>query len=246
MLNGFSKKGIAVLLALAFLSSPSLASSKNVPGLKELKAFMKEQLNQMKTQYGFEKNELFNNAKSQLQSQTGNYGMGKINNTLSDLKARQYSPDSWKEALKVQSGGVNDRYRELVKDYEKNHPDVKESNHVSGLNTNKDDEVLVKSFQQGRAVNRAVSVQATYAYDNINTHLKNIHALSEKIDKTDNVKAATDLNARIMAEVGYLQAEQIKLQALQNQQLSQGMAKALDDERLSILYARDDSLSVPK
>ncbi len=177
---------------------------------------------------------------------TGSYGMGKLNNSLSELKARQYSPDSWKDALKVQAGGVNNRYRELVRDYEKNHPDVADKSGLNGLGNNKDEEGRVKNFRDGRAVNRAVSVQATYAYDNINKHLKNIYELSEKIDKTDNEKAATDLNSRMMAEIGYLQAEQIKQQALQNQQVSEGVAKALDGERSAIIYSRDETLKAPR
>ena len=80
--------------------------------------------------------------------------------------------------------------------------------------------------------------------EEVATKMKNV--LSEKIDKTDNEKAATDLNSRMMAEIGYLQAEQIKQQALQNQQVSEGVAKALDGERSAILYSRDETLKAPR
>jgi type IV secretion system protein VirB5 len=69
-------------------------------------------------------------------------------------------------------------------------------------------------YQHQVKVNRAVSVQATYAFNDIKKHLTTIHQLSSRIDSTQNTKAALDLNARLMAEVAYIATQELKMQAL--------------------------------
>ena len=51
---------------------------------------------------------------------TGHYGFGDLSNTAADLKNRQWSPETWEDALQNLAGGNKARYDALVKAYEKN------------------------------------------------------------------------------------------------------------------------------
>lgn len=178
-----------------------------------------EQLNHLKAQYEMLE-KTYQNAESQLNSlqklqdlNSGNYGFGNLNNSLADLKNRQWSANTWDDALKNISGGNPSRYQELVKAYEKSHITLDDASFLKGATTER-----LKQYQQNKAVNEAVSVQATYAYNEINQHLKAIHELSAHIEKTPNTKAAVDLNSRLIAELAFIQTEQLKLQTLIGQQ----------------------------
>ena len=70
-------------------------------------------------------------------------------------------------------------------------------------------------------------VNATYAFDNIKTHLETIYQLSQRIDQAQNTKAAVDLNSRLLAEVAYIQAQNLKMQILMNQQMAQVNADSI-------------------
>ncbi|KTD47893.1 vir protein B5 [Legionella quinlivanii] len=178
-----------------------------------------EQLVEMRRQYEMLQ-KTYQNAESQLNGlqklqdlNSGNYGFGNLNNSLADLKNRQWSANTWDEALKNISGGNPSRYQELVKAYEKSHITLDDASFLKGATTER-----LKQYQQNKAVNEAVSVQATYAYNEINQHLKAIHELSAHIEKTPNTKAAVDLNSRLIAELAFIQTEQLKLQTLIGQQ----------------------------
>ncbi|WP_133139681.1 type IV secretion system protein [Legionella genomosp. 1] len=178
-----------------------------------------EQLNHLKAQYEMLE-KTYQNAESQLNSlqklqdlNSGNYGFGNLNNSIADLKNRQWSANSWDEALKNIAGGNPSRYQELVKAYEKSHITLDDASFLKGATAER-----LTQYQQNKAVNEAVSVQATYAYNEINQHLKAIHDLSNHIEKTPNTKAAIDLNSRLIAELAFIQTEQLKLQTLIGQQ----------------------------
>ena len=79
-------------------------------------------------------------------------------------------------------------------------------------------------YTQDVQVNRAAQVSATYAFNNLKTHLATIHALSEKIDQAKNTKAAMDLNSRLIAELAYIQTQELKMQIVMNQQMAEAQA----------------------
>lgn len=66
--------------------------------------------------------------------------------------------------------------------------------------------------------------------------LQRIHQLSQQIEKTPNVKAATDLNSRLIVEVAYLETEMLKLQSLLNQQLAQGRSEGIAQQTRSATF----------
>ena len=53
-------------------------------------------------------------------------------------------------------------------------------------------------------------------YDSVETHRKNIEQLIQRIDSTQNVKEATDLNNRLVSENAMLQISVARLAAVQN------------------------------
>lgn len=178
--------------------------------------------NQLKSQYDLLR-QTYQNAKQQLdqakqltQDAEGHYGFGRLFNSEQDFNRQTWSPDNWKSALQGLSGGNPARYQELVNAYQQDHPVLSESNYEKGASHDQ-----AKVYTQDVEVNRAAMVNATYAFDDIKTHLSTIYQLSQKIDQAQNTKAAVDLNSRLLAEVAYIQAQNLKMQILMNQQMAQ-------------------------
>lgn len=209
-----------VLLAMAG-SFLSLNSYADILGVSDVALLAKavEQLDQLKNQYHL-LTDTYNNARSQLAGieslksfNSGHYGFGDLANNPIDLKHRQWSANTWDEALQNIAGGNSERYQALVAAYQKNHILPDDDTYRKGASPSR-----LRQFQEGKVVNQAISVQATYVFNEINEHLKTIHALSTHIEKTPNTKSAVDLNSRLLTEIAYIQTESLKLQALLNQQ----------------------------
>jgi len=149
----------------------------------------------------------------------GSYGMGGLLNSNQDLQKREWSPSSWQSTLKGLSGGNPARYQELVNTYKADHPTLSSSDYQKGASA-----ANAKTYSQDIQVNRAAMVNSTYAFNNIKTHLDDIHQLSNQIDSTKNIKAAMDLNSRLVAELAYIQTQELKMQVVMNQQTAQSNA----------------------
>lgn len=202
---------------------------------QQLKA-MKDQYDVLEKNYNAATSTLENakgqlkNAESQLASvnklkdfNSGHYKMGDFKNSLSDLQNRQWSPNKWDDALKNVAGGNPERYAQLVKAYKESHPEVSDKVMKESGAT----DIQIKQYKQNKEVNQAVVVQTTYAFDDINVHLKSVHELSKKIEETENTKGALDLNSRLVAEMAYIQIQTLKLQTLISQQTAQTGANTL-------------------
>lgn len=185
---------------------------------------LEKQYTLLQNTYQNEQQEL-NQTKALTNDAQGHYGFGGFMNGAQDLQQREWSPDNWKGALQGLSGGNPARYQELVHTYQQDHPSLSSSEYQKGAS-----EAQSKVYSQDVQVNRATMVNSTYAFDTIKTHLTTIHALSEKIDQAPNEKAAIDLNARLLAEVAYIQTQELKMQILLNQQLSQSEADTIADK----------------
>ena len=173
----------------------------------------------------------YRNAQSQLDSankltqmNSGHSGFGRMHNSINDLHKRQ-SADNWRETLKGVSGGNPERYKELVTAYEKQHASLNRTQFSRGATP-----ARTERFEQERQLTQAASVESESSFNDINESLKRIHDLSEQIEKAENTKAAIDLNSRLVAEVAYLQAQNLKAQAILNQQLAMRSAGTLEDD----------------
>lgn len=179
-----------------------------------------EQLKTLKDQYDTARTQL-DRLKDLKQANTGHYGYGELSNGLDTLQSWQSPTEQWKDALHHLSGGNSQRYESLVQAYEHNHPQIADARITKDMT-----EESSARFKEDKAVNRAVQVQTTDAYNDINKHLTQLQTLSKAIEKTDNTKGAIDLNSRLITELGFIQLMQVRLQTLSNQQLAQD---SLDD-----------------
>jgi type IV secretion system protein VirB5 len=125
------------------------------------------------------------------------------------------------------AGGNSDRYASLVKAYERAHPTLSDDEYRRGAS-----DARLAMYQQNKKINKAVSVQTTAAFNQINKHLEAVHALSKQIEgaSNKNTKSAVDLNTRLLAEMAYIQTDLFKLQALANQQAAQVEANAIAED----------------
>jgi len=161
----------------------------------------------------------------------GHYGFGNLLNGSQDLSNREWSPDDWKSALQGMAGHNPARYNELLNEYKASHDTLSSDDMKKGAS-----EEQVKVYQQQVETNRAASVNATYAFNDIKQHLDNVHSLSKQIDSAKNTKAAMDLNSRLMAEVAYIQIQELKMQAVLNQQLAQENSDKIAGETQSAKF----------
>jgi len=214
--------GIALLLGSTLVHADALGVSDSLVIVEMVKQFkeLQEQTAKMKEAYDQGKAHL--DTASQLKKlHEGHYGLGDLKNTAEDLKNRQWSPETWEDALQNLAGGNKARYDALVKAYEKNNDFLSDDEFAKGAS-----QAHVKQYKKKRAVNEAVTVQTTYAFDELSKHIKTVHELSAKIESSSNqgTKSALDLNARLLAEIAYIQVQSLKLQALMSQQNAQNAA----------------------
>lgn len=208
---------MAILLSMTFSSAIASDASDIINILEET--------------YGVDVNmqtiqtELQGLSEKQLDAIIGTNNYGSLGNSNQDLTEREWSPESWDDALKGLSGGNEERYQELVKSYQEAHPSLSSEEASQGLSA-----PYATDYQQRVKTNQAANVQASYAFDDTNEHLKNIKEISDEIDKTDNTKKIQDLNARLNTEIAYLQVEVIKGIAVMNQQMAQQQASQIVDQ----------------
>ena len=190
-----------------------------------------KQLEQLRDQYKLLQG-AYENSQAQLDGikslkeyNSGSYGFGALDNGLDSLTSWQNPADNWKEALEQISGGNKERYAELVRSYEASHPMLSDTDFSKGASATRSTQ-----YQYSRKVNKAIGVETTKIFNEINQRLKNINKLSLKIDETKNTKSAVDLNSRLTAELTYISVMHLKLQTLMSQQITQNSANELAEE----------------
>lgn len=220
------------LIAAIILSSVSPLAQADLLGVEDVEmiALTLKQLNELQAQYRV-LNDTYQSAKSQVDNlnqlksmNSGHYGFGELNNSLDTLQSWQSPVSTWNDALQNLSGGNPARYQSLVDAYEKNHPALNETNYARYTTPEN-----VARFKEDKAVNRAVQIQTTESYNEINKHMAALHQLSQQIEKTGNTKGAIDLNSRLLTEIGFIQLMSLRLQTLMSQQASQDSLSELQD-----------------
>jgi len=202
------------------------------PGDLAIIAKLAAQLKQLKTQY-VRLGKQLDVAKQIASDSEGNYGYGDIGNSETAFNKRTWSPDTWDDAIKDLSGGNKSRYKQLLDQYEKDHPTLSGNAYSSGAS-----HALARVYSHSVKTNKISSFEGTHAFNSINDHLEAIRALTEKIDVAPNSKAAIDLNSRLVAEVAFISAQELKMQALMNQQLMQEAANRTDGMRRESIFNR--------
>jgi type IV secretion system protein VirB5 len=159
---------------------------------------MVEQVAQLKAQ--------LEQLKNQYQAVTGSYGLGGLMQGET-FSAASIVPGSWQEVVNMQQAGKfkskMDYYENLMKRVD------------PALFTN-DSSRSTGAYKLSYDNTRAAFAVTDATYDSVETHRKNIEQLIQRIDSTQNVKEATDLNNRLVSENAMLQISVARLAAVQN------------------------------
>lgn len=145
---------------------------------------------------------------------SGNFGYGNFLNSQTDLNRRLWSNDSWSDVLKMAGSGNAEQFALAQKAYAKLYP-VVESNHIGS--TLKEGNLTRTYYQQQSSISRAALAASSYQYDDINHHIQVVHDILTKLESEQSEKAALDLNARLVAELSFIQLDMLKQQILQTQ-----------------------------
>lgn len=170
-----------------------------------------------------------------IEEQTGHYHLGDLLDGDSDVDDWLWAPDAWDDAIEGLASESPSHYQQLLRDYDVQHP-FDEQALARGAA-----EGVVEGLAQWHGVNRAAMSQATYSYDGLQAHIQRIHELAKKIEQTDNMKAALDLNSRLLVELNYLSVESIHQGVLQNQQAAQHDAMAIEGAVLQSAFLAIDN-----
>lgn len=190
---------------------------------------VESQLDQLQKQY----NELQNikNFNSQQldffnKNLMGNFGYGDLFNGASDLSNRQWANDRWIDALSESSTGHGGAFSDAQKRYEDMYP-VRNADSIGATDLGR------TYYQQSSQISRTALAASSYSYDQINDHIKTLHDMTEQLEKEKSEKAAIDLNARLVAEIGFIELEILRQQTIQNQLVAnkqQGEVNGISDQ----------------
>jgi type IV secretion system protein VirB5 len=159
---------------------------------------MVEQLNQMKAQ--------FEQLKRQYEAITGTYGVGALLQEAT-TSAQAVVPGSWQEIVKLQQAG---KYKGRIEHYE----EVMRS--VDAVILDQQRSRGVGAYKLSYENTRAAFAVTDATYESIDIHRRNIEQLMRRIDTSRNIKEATDLSNRLIAENAMLQIGVARLAAVQN------------------------------
>ena len=180
---------------------------------------MVEQVTQLKAQ--------LEQLRSQYQAITGSYGVGGLLQGEA-LTAQSIVPGSWQDIVKLQQAGA---YKSKMDYYE-------------GLMKAVDPTLLAadKSRNTGAYKLAYDNTRAAFAvtdatYDAVEVHRTNIQQLIQRIDSTQNIKEATDLNNRLISESTMLQIAVARLAAVQG-----NLSASAQNDRLQSQATRTEML----
>lgn len=152
----------------------------------------------------------------QFENMSGSYDMGALFNDLASQEARRYLPQSWGEIVNIASG-LGDTPAEREAKQARELGEIYTSQGLYGDNNS----FAAKQHQQlDKQVYGALAL-SQMAYGKTNSRFKDLEEMSEEIDKAEDMKAATDLNNRLLIELGYLLNQSIQLQAATNTQIAE-------------------------
>ncbi len=188
-----------------------------------------QQYEQMLEDYQTQLEEL-DQAIRQVESLTGNRGIGDLLNGASYREARRYTPTTWQDTMRIlEAGGLPGSVADVIDIYQ-GHTDRYEIANRDVYNVVNEDAPNAVAFEQRRNTNMATFAVSEASYDKTVQRMKNYESLMGSIEDTPNMKAIGDLTARINAENGTALAELIRLNAIQMQHTASVQNQNLVDE----------------
>ena len=222
----------ALLLPSYVIASLPVIDIGTIANLIKTYEQLQQQYTLLKTTYKNAQEQL-KQAQEMVNAFKGHYGYGELLNRASDLLEREWSPETWKDALNSIAGGNLKRYQQLIKQYLKDNNILSKNDYKKGAS--KENTTL---YRHQVATNQAVTVNSSHTYDTIKTLLKNIHHISEQIESAKNEKAAIDLGSRIQVETTYTLAQILKQISLLTQQVARNSADNISSETQSAQFNR--------
>ena len=214
---------LAVILAL---SAPTYAQGIPVYDAAGFAQFA-TQLQNMKEDYQKQLEQL-DEAVKQSSALTGTRGMGDLANGYLEQELRQYLPNTWQETMHMinaqnlspSTSGAQSIYSTLNETYEP----------LAGSDFVESDPngAISQAFDRRTGTTYAALAASEQAYNNIGARIQNYEAMLSELNNTPDLKASTDLQARISAENGLIMNELIRLQAIQMQQNA-----SIDNQKLT-------------
>lgn len=180
---------------------------------------MIEQLAQLKAQ--------LEQLRNQYQAVTGNYGLGGLGQAEA-LGAQAIVPGSWQEVVKLQQEG---RYQTKMDYYEGLMKTVDPALFASDKSRN------AGAYKLSYDNTRAAFAVTDATYDAVEIHRRNIEQLVQRIDSTQNIKEATDLNNRLVSENAMLQIAIARLSAVQG-----NLSASAENDRVQTQATRTELL----
>ena len=180
---------------------------------------MVEQLNQLRAH--------LEQLRAQYRAITGSYGVGAMLQGEA-LAAQSIVPGSWQDIVKLQQSGAYktkmDYYEGLMKAVDPTVLQADESRSTGAYKLSYDN-------------TRAAFAVTDATYDAVEVHRRNIEQLIQRIDATQNIKEATDLNNRLVSENSMLQIAIARLAAVQG-----NLSASAQNDRLQSQATRTEML----
>lgn len=162
---------------------------------------------------------------------SGDTGIENILNTQSDVNQRLWSNSNWQDVLNNIGGGNAQAFSQYQQSYSTLYNGLVSKEQLGQTLT--DNDLIRTNYQQNQQISRAALASSEYSYNTINQHIQNIHDILAQLSQTQTEKASMDMNARLLAEVSYIQLEMLRQQNFQTQLMatsSQGQVDSLSDQ----------------
>ncbi|MCK4946478.1 MAG: type IV secretion system protein [Alphaproteobacteria bacterium] len=198
------------------------------------------QLDQMSKEYQKQLDQL-DQAVQQTNAITGTRNMGSLANSSLEAKFRRYLPNTWQDTMRMidasslPNGALGTRsiYSSLHQTY----------NPLSGAQRMTQDPTgpIAKAFDRRTETTYVAMAASEQAYNNAIGRLQTYETLLGEINKTQDLKASIDLQARIAAENGMAINDLMRLHAIEIQQKAAEDNEILTNERRASSANRFDA-----
>ncbi len=185
------------------------------------------QINQIRNQV-----EQIRQLDDQFKAMTGNYNMGALLDTIADRNFRRYVPRTWQETLDLIESGVAVAHQTEMQTAAREAREAGERYSTGDIYDDSDWETAKEYTRQAQKIYTVIGATQT-AYDGTEKRFENLEALNGQIDTATDIKAATDLNNRILIENAALSNEVIRQIALNT------LTQAQSSERAHNMKAAD-------
>jgi len=141
---------------------------------------------------------------------TGKYGYGDLFNQTVDQAARRWAPEGWEDSVGGQAWGTYKTYRDY---YNARYPayalkDIFPHYPQSGS---------AALYEEMEGSINATAAVAQTGFKGVQKRIQTIERLTKEIEKTDGIKASSDLGNRINSELGFAVADLTKVTAAMTQ-----------------------------